>query len=155
MCKTILLIGMIISLSACATTHKHAVSSGIIEVQSQHSFEQTLARLQQVIEKKGLRLFAVVNHSENADKVGLSLEPTALVVFGNPKIGTPLMQCASSVGLDLPQKMLIREEAQGQVTLSYNSMAFLSQRHDLAGCQAVVDKVEMALANLSRYAVGQ
>jgi len=103
--------------------------SGIITLPSQHSVDQTLEKLQALLRAKGVTLFALVDHSGEAAKVGMTLPPTKLVMFGNPKAGTPLMLAAPSVAIDLPLKLLVWEDAQGKVWLSYNSPAYLQQRH--------------------------
>jgi len=103
--------------------------SGIITLPSQHSVDQTLEKLQALLRAKGVTLFALVDHSGEAAKVGMKLPPTQLVMFGNPKAGTPLMLAAPSVAIDLPLKLLVWEDAQGKVWLSYNSPAYLQQRH--------------------------
>src|SRR5437899_43626 len=98
--------------------------SGIITLPSQHSVDQTLEKLQALLRAKGVTLFALVDHSGEAAKVGMKLPPTKLVMFGNPKAGTPLMLAAPSVAIDLPLKLLVWEDAQGKVWLSYNSPAY-------------------------------
>ena len=104
---------------------------GIITQPSQHSVDRTVERLTVQLQAKGVTLFALVDHSGEAAKVGMKLPPTKLVIFGNPKAGTPLMLAAPSVAIDLPLKILVCEDAQGKVWLSYNSPAYLQQRHGL------------------------
>ena len=104
---------------------------GIITQPSQHSVDRTVERLTVQLQAKGVTLFALVDHSGEAAKVGMKLPPTKLVIFGNPKAGTPLMLAAPSVAIDLPLKILVWEDAQGKVWLSYNSPAYLQQRHGL------------------------
>jgi len=103
--------------------------NGIITLPSQHSVDQTMEKLQTLLRAKGVTLFALVDHSGEAAKVGMKLPPTKLVMFGNPRAGTPLMLAAPSVAIDLPLKLLVWEDAQGKVWLSYNSPAYLQQRH--------------------------
>ena len=103
--------------------------SGIIDQPSQHSVEQTVERLTALLHAKGVTLFALVDHSGEAAKVGMKLPPTKLLIFGNPKAGTPLMLAAPSVAIDLPLKILVWEDAQGRACLSYNSSAYLKERH--------------------------
>ena len=105
--------------------------NGIITLPSQHSVDQTVEKLQALLRAKGVTLFALVDHSGEAAKVGMKLPPTKLVIFGNPKAGTPLMLAAPSVAIDLPLKILVWEDGQGKVWLSYNSPAYLQQRHGL------------------------
>ena len=103
--------------------------NGIIDARSQHSVEQTVERLTAVLHAKGVTLFALVDHSGEAAKIGMTMPPTKLLIFGNPKAGTPLMLAAPSVAIDLPLKILVWEDAQGRVWLSYNSPAYLKERH--------------------------
>jgi len=103
--------------------------NGIITLPIQHSVDQTVEKLQALLRAKGVMLFALVDHSWEAAKVGMKLPPTKLVIFGNPKAGTPLMLAAPSVAIDLPLKILVWEDGQGKVWLSYNSPAYLQQRH--------------------------
>ena len=103
--------------------------NGIIDARSQHSVEQTVERLTAVLHAKGVTLFALVDHSGEAAKIGMTMPPTKLLIFGNPKAGTPLMLAAPSVAIDLPLKILVWEDAQGRTWLSYNSPAFLQERH--------------------------
>src|SRR5207244_5136401 len=105
--------------------------NGIITRPSHHSVDQAVERLQALLRAKGVTLFALVDHSGEAAKVGMKLPPTKLVIFGNPKAGTPLMLAAPSVAIDLPLKILVWEDAQGKVWLSYNSPLYLQQRHGL------------------------
>jgi uncharacterized protein (DUF302 family) len=93
--------------------------------------DQTVEKLKSLLQAKGVNLFAVVDHSGEAEKVGLKMPPTRLLIFGSPKAGTPLMLAAPSVAIDLPLKILVAQDAQGQVWLSYNSSEYLKERHGL------------------------
>ena len=104
---------------------------GIIRIPSHHSVDETMEKLKTILESKGATVFALVDHSGEAEKVGLSMSPTKLLIFGNPKSGTPLMLAAPSVAIDLPLKILIAEDSQGQVWISYNSAEYLQARHGL------------------------
>jgi uncharacterized protein (DUF302 family) len=104
---------------------------GIVSIPSNHSVDETVARLKNILQSKQITLFALVDHSGEAAKVGLKMPPTKLLIFGNPKGGTPLMLAAPSTALDLPLKILIAEDAQGKVSLSYNSPEYLEERHGL------------------------
>ncbi|BCO08021.1 hypothetical protein GF1_03970 [Desulfolithobacter dissulfuricans] len=104
---------------------------------------------------KGMTVFARINHAEGAQKVGKKLRPTELIIFGNPRVGTPLMQCAQSVGIDLPQKALIWEDEKGQVWLFYNDPEYLADRHGIKGCDEVIKKIANALGNFARTAAVQ
>jgi len=106
-------------------------TAGLISLPSKHSVDQTLAKLTTILEAKGVKLFAVIDHSGEAATAGLSMPPTKVAIFGNPKGGTPLMLASPSVAIDLPLKLLIAEDAAGQVTVSYNSPAWLGERHQL------------------------
>jgi len=108
-----------------------SVSNGIIDVPSNHSVEQTVDRLKNILQSKGVTLFAVVDHSGEAEKVGMKMPSTKLLIFGSPKAGTPLMLAAPSIAIDLPLKILVREDAGGKVWVSYNTPAYLQQRHGL------------------------
>jgi uncharacterized protein (DUF302 family) len=104
---------------------------GIVNVPSKHSVDETVDRLRNILSSKGITLFAVVDHSGEAEKVGMKMHPTKLLIFGSPKAGTPLMLAAPSIALDLPLKILIWEDGQGKVWLSYNSPEYLKDRHGL------------------------
>jgi uncharacterized protein (DUF302 family) len=104
---------------------------GIVKIQSHHSADETVEKLKTILKSKGVTLFAFVDHSGEAEKVGLKMPPTKLLIFGNPKGGTPLMLAAPSAALDLPLKILIAEDSQGKVWISYNSPDYLKERHAL------------------------
>jgi uncharacterized protein (DUF302 family)/uncharacterized membrane protein YidH (DUF202 family) len=106
-------------------------SNGIISKSSNHPVEQTVEKLKTILQSKGITLFAVVDHSGEAEKVGMKIRPTKLLIFGSPKAGTPLMLAAPSVAIDLPLKILVWEDAQGKVWVSYNSPDYLKERHGL------------------------
>jgi len=103
--------------------------SGIIDERSPHPVEQTVERLRALLHDKGATLFALVDHSGEAAKIGMTMRPTKLLIFGNPKAGTPLMLAAPTMAIDLPLKILVWEDGQGRVWLSYNSPAYLQDRH--------------------------
>lgn len=125
---------------------------GIVSVKSSHDVKTTADRLEAALKSKGMTVFARIDHAAGAMKAGANLAPTELVIFGNPKVGTPLMMCDRAVAIDLPQKALIWEEDGGDVWLSYNAPDYLAQRHDLAGCGEVVGKIRNALANFAKAA---
>ncbi len=104
---------------------------GVISKPSTHSVDETVGKLTGILQAKGIRLFTVVDHSGEAAQAGLSMPPTKLLIFGNPKAGTPLMLAAPSVAIDLPLKILVWQDAQGKVWLSYNSPGYLQERHGL------------------------
>lgn len=104
---------------------------GIIDKLSNHSVDETVERLKNILQSKGITLFALVDHSGEAGKVGMKMRPTKLLIFGSPKAGTPLMLAAPSIAIDLPLKILVWEDDQGKVWLSYNSPEYLRDRHGL------------------------
>ncbi len=127
-------------------------ADGVINVASDFGVEQTANRLEAILKKKGMTVFNRIKHSDGAAKVGIELRKTELIIFGNPKVGSPLMQCQQTVALDLPQKALIWEDAQARVWITYNDPRYLEQRHSIVGCQETIQKVEKALAGMTRAA---
>lgn len=105
--------------------------SGIVQIASRHSVQETTEKLKNILQSKAIMLFALIDHSGEAEKVGLKMPPTKLFIFGSPKAGTPLMLAAPSVAIDLPLKILIWEDSGGKVWVSYNSPAYLEKRHGL------------------------
>ena len=105
---------------------------GIIDWPSNHSVDQTVENLKDILQSKGIKLFALVDHSGEAEKVGITMGPTKLLIFGSPKAGTPLMLAAPSVAIDLPLKILVWQDDQGKVWVSFNSPEYLKERHGLA-----------------------
>jgi uncharacterized protein (DUF302 family) len=108
-----------------------ASSNGIVSKPSNHSVDETVAKLKGILQAKGITLFSLVDHSGEAEKVGMKMRPTKLLIFGSPKGGTPLMLAAPSVAIDLPLKLLVAEDADGKVWISYNDPAYLRDRHNL------------------------
>ncbi len=106
-----------------------AMNNGIVDKPTNHSVDETVEKLKGILQSKGVALFATVDHSGEAAKVGMKMPPTKLLIFGSPKAGTPLMLASPSVAIDLPLKILIWEDAQGKAWLSYNSPAYLQERH--------------------------
>jgi uncharacterized protein (DUF302 family) len=107
------------------------INNGIIDKLSHHSVGETVERLKGILQSKEVTLFALVDHSGEAEKAGMKIRPTKLLIFGSPKAGTPLMQAAPSVAIDLPLKILVWEDGQGRVWVSYNSPAYLQERHHI------------------------
>jgi uncharacterized protein (DUF302 family) len=105
--------------------------SGIIHLPGTHSVDEMVKRLKALLEARGVTLFALVDHSGEAAKAGLKMPPTKLLIFGSPKAGTPLMLAAPSSAIDLPLKILLWEDAQGKTWASYNSPAYLQERHGI------------------------
>jgi uncharacterized protein (DUF302 family) len=122
--------------------------NGLVHVASSRTVSETLKKLQTTIEARGLNVFALIDHSGEAEKAGLKMRPTQLLIFGSPKGGTPLMVVAPSLAIDLPLKALVWEDADGKVWVSYNSPEYLQQRHkipadlvkNIAGVGALVEK---------------
>ena len=104
-------------------------TNGLIQVASRYPVDETVQRLRSFFEQKGLQVFAVIDHSGEAEKVGLKMRPTKVVIFGSPKGGTPLMVAAPTLAIDLPLKALVAEDENGKVWVTYNSPQYLQQRH--------------------------
>ena len=123
--------------------------TGFVNVQSNHSVKETADRLETVLKQKGMTVFVRIDHAAGAKNVGKILRPMELIIFGNPKVGAPLMQCSQTVGVDLPQKALIWEDEGGRVWFTYNTPGYLDKRHGLAMCGEVLKKIENALRNFA------
>jgi uncharacterized protein (DUF302 family) len=125
--------------------------NGFVSVPSNRSVDATVDKLKGVLAAKGVALFALVDHSGEAEKAGMSMPPTKLLIFGNPKAGTPLMLAAPSIAIDLPLKILVWQDTAGEVWVSYNSPAYLGERHnlgaDLLKNIAVVEALASAAAS--------
>lgn len=139
------------ALLVMASTLAMAVE-GLIAVKSPHSVTVTMDRLEALVKQRDLTVFARIDHAAGASKIGQTLRPTMLLIFGNPQGGTPFMQCAQTAGIDLPLKMLVWEDASGQVWLGYNDPAYLASRHGVAQCP-VVENLHKALAGMADSAV--
>ena len=129
------------------------ISNGMIRIKSNNSVTATIDKLETVLKDKGMTIFKRVDHAAGAEKAGLRLRPTELLIFGNPKVGTPLMLCSQTAALDLPQKALAYKDKNGQVWLAYNDPAYMAKRHNLKDCEAAVQKVTNALAKFSKAAM--
>jgi uncharacterized protein (DUF302 family) len=140
-------IALLIVLSRCAWS-----ADGVIAVKSPYQVGDTLDRLEILVTDKGMTVFARIDHAAGAATVGKALRPTQLLIFGNPKGGTPFMVCAQTVAIDLPLKMLAWRDEGGQVWLAYNDPVFLARRHGVQDCP-VVHKIAMVLAELAALAV--
>lgn len=127
-------------------------ADGVINAQSSFKVKATADRMESILKEKGMTVFNRINHSEGAGKVGIKLRDTELIIFGNPKVGSPLIKCQQSVALDLPQKALIWEDEKDQVWISYNDPKYLEKRHNIVGCENVIAKVEKALAGIVKSA---
>ncbi|MGH8093257.1 MAG: DUF302 domain-containing protein [Chthoniobacterales bacterium] len=105
--------------------------SGLIDTPSQHSVDETVDKLEQILQTKGIKLFALIDHSGEAAKAGMKMRPTRLLIFGNPRAGTPVMLASPGSAIDLPLKILIWEDAEGKVWVTYNSPVYLQERHGI------------------------
>jgi uncharacterized protein (DUF302 family) len=129
--------------------------NGLVTLPSAHDFGTTLARLVAVLEARGITIFARIDHAAGAADLGLALRPTTLLVFGNPAAGTPLMQAAQAVGIDLPLKALVWQDADGTVKLSYNDPAWVAARHAIGDAVApAVAALRAGLETLAQHATG-
>ena len=137
----------LLTLAALAATPALA-ADGLVAVKSPHTAAETMTRLEAQVKQRGLNVFARIDHAAGAAKVGKTLRPTELLIFGNPQGGTPLMECAQGAGIDLPLKALVWEDAQAQVWLGYNDPAWLAQRHGAAACP-VVPNLQKALTGIA------
>lgn len=138
-----------------ATSAKMAPKNGLITIKSAHSVKMTADKLVAMLNKKGMTVFTRIDHSAGAKKTGQMLLPTELVIFGNPKVGTPLMKCNITAGIDLPQKALIYENKSGDVFFTYNDPKYMAKRHNLKGCDKVVTKVGNVLGNFAKAATSK
>jgi uncharacterized protein (DUF302 family) len=143
--KQTILTALAIMFSAIPVT----AGDGVVNVPSAFSVEETADRMESILNEKGMTIFKRINHSEGAGKVGIELRKTELIIFGNPKVGGPLMKCQQTVAIDLPQKALIWEDDEAKVWISYNDPKYLKTRHSIAGCDEVISNIEKALAGMA------
>lgn len=141
-------VALLFSLSAAQA------GDGIVSMKSPYGAKETMDRLEGIVKQRGFTVFARVDHAAGAAVVGKTLRPTEVLIFGNPQGGTPFMECAQSVGIDLPQKALVWEDSSAQVWLGYNDPAYLAKRHDVPNCP-VVANLRKALSGLSEAAVAK
>ena len=134
---------------------KITMKEGIITKQSTKNFEETYTTLVEILTNNpNLKIIAQLDHQANAASVGLELRPTRIIMFGNPKLGTPLMQSAQTTGLDLPQKIMVWEDEEGIVNISYNDPTYLQKRHGIDGKGEVLAKVTGALDKITKMTTG-
>jgi len=138
-----------ILLSVLLATWPIAAKTGVVSIRSNNPVEETVQKFTTALNSKGLTLFSVIDHHANAQQADLELKPSTLIIFGNPKIGTKLMQCAATMAIDLPQKVLVWEDENKAVWLSYNNPEYVKERHQMKGCDDVIEKVAKVLAALS------
>jgi len=123
---------------------------GLTTIRSRFGPKETMDRLQAEIRAKGMTVFARIDHAAGAAEEGLTLRPTELIIFGNARGGTPLMESVQTVGIDLPLKALVWEDAGGETWLSYNEPSWIAQRHNVANAEPVVSKMAAGLSAISR-----
>ena len=131
-----------------------AAADGLVAVKSPYSAKDTMSRLEETVTKRGLTVFARIDHAAGAAKIGKALRPTEVLVFGNPQGGTPFMECEQTVGIDLPLKALVWEDTAAQVWVGYNDPAYLAQRHGVASCPAI-ENLRKALGSLVEASVAR
>lgn len=136
------------ALFCCLATSAMA-AEGLVVKPSNHSVKDTIDRLESLLTEKGLKIFARIDHQAGAAGADLELLPTEVLIFGNPVLGTPLMTAAPTTAIDLPQKALAYEDADGQVYLAYNDIGYLQARHGIEGRDEVIAKIRGALANFT------
>ncbi|MBB3232351.1 DUF302 domain-containing protein [Halomonas stenophila] len=146
-------LAMGVALGAAADDASETSRHGILHRISQDEVARVDGRLREALEARGMRLMTVVDHAENAAGVDLELPETRTFIFGNPAVGTPMMQCRGSLALDLPQKMLLRETAEG-TRIEWNDPHYLARRHDLGACDLPLGKVAGALSGIAEAAAG-
>ena len=129
-------------------------ADGLLAVESKRGAKETMDRLESVVKERGLNVFARIDHAAGAAKIGKTLRPTEVLIFGNPQGGTPLMECAQSAGIELPLKALVWQDEAGRVWIGYNDPAYLAARHGAASCPAATGLAK-ALAGLVQEAVRQ
>ncbi|MEY2541212.1 MAG: hypothetical protein QOI22_814 [Verrucomicrobiota bacterium] len=125
---------------------------GLLSIRSRFGPKETMDRLEAEIRTQGMKVFARIDHAAGASEAGLELRPTQVIIFGNARGGTPLMQSAQTVGIDLPLKALVWEDASGTTWLSYNEPSWIAKRHGVANADSVVSKMSAALGVMSRKA---
>ena len=145
----------IILLSLLIATSAFAGGNGLIKKKSAHSVKVTLDRLENVLKKKGIGIAVRWNHAAKAKGVGMAMRDTEILIFGNPKMGSPLMMSNQEVGIDLPMKALAYKDAKGQVWLVYNDPAYLKKRHAISDKDPIFKKMTGALNNLTNKAVAK
>lgn len=126
---------------------------GMTTFASPYDVKETANRLENIISEKGLTLFARIDHSANAKDAELELNPTEVLIIGNPKVGTPLMQCSITTAIDLPQKILVYQDESDRTQVAYNNPEYLKQRHHIEGCDSVLEKVAGVLENITQNAI--
>ena len=147
--KVIILCLLCINVSVMA---QDSVGKGLKYSKSNYDVATTANRLEAVLRQRGFTIFNRIDHAAGAQSVGMNLPPTELVIFGNPRVGTQLMKCQRTVGIDLPQKALIYKNSAGHVLLAYNDPMYLDIRHKLRGCRDLLNNIKTALASIAKAA---
>jgi uncharacterized protein (DUF302 family) len=127
-------------------------ADGLVSLKSPHNAKETMNRFEAIVKQRGLNVFVRIDHAAGAGKIGKTLRPTEVIIFGNPQGGTPLMECAQTAGIDLPLKALVWEDGAAQVWLGYNDPAYLGQRHGVPQCPAL-QNLGKALSGIAEAAV--
>jgi uncharacterized protein (DUF302 family) len=143
---------LLATLALCLSPLLATAAEGLLAIKSPHSAKDTMNRLEALVKERGLNVFARIDHAGGAVRIGKTLRPTELLIFGNPQGGTPLMECTQTLGIDLPLKALVWEDAAGQVWLGTNDSAYLAKRHDVPACAAAAN-VAKAVESLAQAAV--
>jgi uncharacterized protein (DUF302 family) len=144
-----------LAFSLAVSQSNSPVIEGLISLPSPYSVTETIDRVAAIVEAKGFTIVARVDHAAAASKVEMTLPPTELLIFGNPKGGTPLMLCQQALGLELPLKVLAWEQASGEVLLSYTDPTFLATRYQATGCDEVVANISKALEGIVQEALAE
>ena len=130
-------------------------AEGMLNIESQFGVKTTADRLEKILNEKGMTIFNRIKHSEKALKIGVQLRETELIIFGNPKAGSPLMKCQQSIAIDFPQKALIWKDENSKVWVSYNDIRYLQKRHNVPDCEKIITKVEKILTNVTKAAANE
>jgi uncharacterized protein (DUF302 family) len=142
-------------LSVLSVPFAAADDNGLINMKSPYSVDETLDRFEQALKAKGMTIFTRIDHAKGAAGVDLELRPTTVLIFGNPKIGTLLMQSNQTAGIDLPLKLLAWQDADGQVWIAYNDPGYIAQRHNITDRDPVIAKMRKAMSNFTAAATGK
>ena len=134
---------------------QNKLENGLINIKSSEDVKTTADRLEEVLRAKEMVIFARVNHAAAAQKIGKELRDTELIIFGNPQVGTVLIQASQTTAIDLPMKMLISADQNGQVWISFNDPNYLAQRHNIKDCDDVLLKIREALNNFAHKAISK
>lgn len=130
-------------------------ADGMLSIESQYNVKTTADRLETILNEKGMTVFNRIKHSDSAEKIGIQLNNTELIIFGNPKAGSPLMKCQQTIAIDLPQKALVWEDKNNKAWISYNDIRYLEKRHDVKTCKKVISKIAKILVNITTSAANK